>query len=58
MWFYRFVILLVSISFILYYTLMTLQLLDICKITSRKITWKVIIPFYYFFKRQLFNLKI
>lgn len=51
MWFYRFVILLVSISFILYYTLMALQLLDMCKITRRKITWKVIIPFYYFFKR-------
>lgn len=52
MWFFRFAILLIGILFIFYYTLVVFQLLDVCKITNRKITWKVIIPFYYFFKRQ------
>ena len=39
------------ILFIFYYTAVVFQLLDVWKITNRKITWKAIIPFYYFIKR-------
>ena len=38
-------------SYIFYYTAVVFQLLDVWKITNRKITWKAIIPFYYFIKR-------
>lgn len=51
MWFFRFAIILLEILFIFYYTAVVFQLLDVWKITNRKITWKAIIPFYYFIKR-------
>lgn len=51
MWFFRFVIILLEFLFIFYYTAVVFQLLDVWKITNRKITWKAIIPFYYFIKR-------
>ena len=49
MWFFRFAIILLGFLFIFYYT--AVELLDVWKITNRKITWKAIIPFYYFIKR-------
>lgn len=48
MWF---AIILLEFLFIFYYTAVVFQLLDVWKITNRKITWKAIIPFYYFIKR-------
>ena len=48
MWFFRFAIILLEFLFIFYYTAVVFQLLDVWKITNRKITWKAIIPFYYF----------
>lgn len=51
MWFFRFTIILLEFLFIFYYTAVVFQLLDVWKITNRKITWKAIIPFYYFIKR-------
>lgn len=50
--FFRFLILLFGFLLVFYYVLVIFQLLDVCKITNRKIGWKVIIPFYYFFKRN------
>ena len=47
----RFAIILLEFLFIFYYTAVVFQLLDVWKITNRKITWKAIIPFYYFIKR-------
>lgn len=51
MWFFRFAIILLEFLFIFYYTAVVFQLLDVWKITNRKVTWKAIIPFYYFIKR-------
>ena len=50
--FFRFLILLIGFLLVFYYLLVVFQLLDVYKITNRKIDWKVIIPFYYFFKRN------
>ena len=47
----RIAIILLEFLFIFYYTAVVFQLLDVWKITNRKITWKAIIPFYYFIKR-------
>lgn len=44
MWFFRFAIILLEFLFIFYYTAVVFQLLDVWKITNRKITWKAIIP--------------
>ena len=42
MWFFRFAIILLEFLFIFYYTAVVFQLLDVWKITNRKITWKAI----------------
>lgn len=50
MYFFKFFYVCLSISLYAYYAYVICHLLDIIKITNKKITWKAIIPFYYFFK--------
>lgn len=48
MLFFRFFIALLIFLFAFYYSSIVGQLLGGVKITKQKITWKAIIPFYYF----------
>ena len=52
MWFFRFAIILLEFLFIFYYTAVVFQLLDVWKITNRKITWKAIRCRIKFFKAR------
>ena len=50
MYFFRFFICMLSMSLYAYYAYVIGNLLGAIKISNKKITWKAIIPFYYFFK--------
>lgn len=50
--FFRIFIVLVTILMVFYYTLVIMQLFGILQFTTKKFTWKVIVPFYYFINHK------
>lgn len=50
MYFYYFFMRCFLFALLIYYVTMFCQLFNVIKVTKQKITWKAIIPFYYFIK--------